>query len=131
MFIFGMLEMTRYIYVEHSVQMIAYEAARAGVVPGATNTDVETRANNLLQATGIRLADVTVTPASINNLTEEVSVNVSCDFSQNSWIPPTFLTNRTISTTISLQHENMAYLQPGDTDLESVIGNNDAEPLDE
>lgn len=131
MFIFSMLELTRYIYVQHTVQMVAYEAARAGVVPGRSFQDVVDRANILLDATGVNTADVTVTPTTINSLTEQVSVNVSCNFADNSWFPPTLMAGRQISTTITLQHENMAYLQPGDTDLASIIGNNDNEPIDE
>ena len=139
MFIFGMMELTRYIYVQHSVQMVAYEAARAGVVPGATRADVVARAEDLLAATGIHVYDppqVEATnpdaaEAEINSLTEAVRVTIDCDFANNSWLPPTFLKGATISSTIELQHENMAYLQPGQTDLEELIGNNDNEPIDE
>ncbi len=131
MFVFGMLELSRFIYVQHSVQMVAYEAARAGIMPGKTASDVQTRASNLMLATGVRNYSINVAPAVINSLTENVAVTITCNFAQNSWVPPTFLTNRVISTTISLQHENMAYLQPGNTDLASIIGNNNNEPIDE
>ena len=131
MFVFGMLELSRYIYVQHSVQMVAYEAARAGVIPGADADDVRARAQNLMQATGVRVYTINVVPPVINNLTESVSVNINCNFSQNSWVPPTYLANNVISSTITLQHENMAYLRPGDTDLGSIIGNNNGEPIDQ
>jgi Flp pilus assembly protein TadG len=131
MFIFGMLELTRYIYMQHSVQMVAYEAARAGVVPGATVSDVQTRAANLMAATGINVYTMNVTPTNINTLTENVSVTIHCNFADNSWVPPFFITSQQMESTISLQHENMAYLQPGDTDLASIIGDNDSEPIDQ
>ncbi len=130
MFVFGMLELSRFIYVQHSVQMVAYEGARAGVTPGATATDVQARVANLMQATGVRVYTMSVSPQVINSLTENVAVTINCNFNDNSWVPPTFLTNRTIDTTISLQHENMAYLRPGDTSLEDIFGNNDDEPTD-
>ncbi|MEO8272136.1 MAG: TadE/TadG family type IV pilus assembly protein [Aureliella sp.] len=130
MFVFGMLELTRFIYVEHSVQMVAYEGARAGVTPGATVADVQTRVANLMQATGVRVYTMSVAPSVINNLTENVAVTINCNFNDNSWVPPTFLTNRSLSTTIMLQHENMAYLRPGDTSLADIFGNNDNEPTD-
>ncbi len=130
MFVFGMLELTRFIYVQHSVQMVAYEGARAGVTPGATADDVRERVDNLMQATGVHVYTVSVAPAVINNLTENVAVTINCNFNDNSWVPPSFLTNRTIVNTISLQHENMAYLRPGDTSLEDIFGNNDNEPTD-
>ncbi len=130
LFVFGMLELSRYKYVQHSVQMVAYESARAGVVPGASVNTVRTRAQNLMQATGVRNYSIVVSPTTINNLTENVSVTISCNFGENSWVPPTYLTNRAIASTITLQHENMAYLRPGDTDLASIIGNNNSEPRD-
>jgi Flp pilus assembly protein TadG len=129
--ILGMLEFSRFIYVQHAVQMVAYEAARVGIVPGASRENVEARAASLLAASGVRVADVFVSPAVINNLTEQVSVNVNCDFANNSWISPSFLASRAINSTITLQHENMAYLRPGDQSLEAIIGNNDNEPIDE
>jgi Flp pilus assembly protein TadG len=131
MFIFGMLELTRYIYMQHSVQMVAYEAARAGVVPGATVSDVQTRAANLMAATGINVYTMNVTPTNINTLTENVSVTIHCNFADNSWVPPFFITSQQLASTITLQHENMAYLQPGDTDLASIIGDNASEPIDQ
>lgn len=130
MFVFAMLELSRFIYVQHSVQMVAYEGARAGVTPGASANDVRTRVANLMQATGVRVYTMNVTPAVINNLTENVAVTINCNFNDNSWVPPSFLTNRTISNTISLQHENMAYLRPGDTSLKDIFGDNDNEPTD-
>lgn len=130
MFVFGMLELTRYIYVGHAVQMVAYESARAGVTPGATVADVQTRCANLMSATGVRNYTMVMNPTVINNLTENVSVTILCNFGENSWVPPTYLTNRIITSTISLQHENMAYLRPGDTSLEDIFGNNDDEPTD-
>ena len=130
MFVFGMLELTRFIYVQHSVQMVAYEGARAGVTPGASADDVRTRVANLMQATGVRVYTMSVSPLVISNLTENVSVTINCNFNDNSWIPPSFLTNRTIACTIALQHENMAYLRPGDTSLADIFGDNDNEPTD-
>lgn len=130
MFVFGMLELTRFIYVQHSVQMVAYEGARAGITPGATADDVQARVADLMQATGVHVYTMNVSPSVISNLTENVAVTINCNFNDNSWVPPTFLTSRTINTTIALQHENMAYLRPGDTSLAEIFGNNDNEPTD-
>ncbi len=131
MFIFGMLEITRFLYVQQSVQMSAYEAARAGVIPGATVEDVQARGDELMAATGVNVYTMNITPAVINSLTESVSVTIDCNFADNSWVPPFFVPASQIASTISLQHENMAYLRPGDTDLASIIGDNDGEPIDQ
>lgn len=130
MFIFGMLEISRYLYVQQSVQMSAYEAARAGVIPGATYADVQARGNELMAATGVDVFTMSITPPVINNLTENVSVTINCNFAANSWVPPFFVPDTEISSTITLQHENMAYLQPGDTNLSDIIGDNEGEPTD-
>ena len=130
MFMFAMLEMTRFIYIEHAVQMCAYEGARAGVTPGAKVADVEQRVQNLMQATGVRVYEMTTEPAEINSLTENVRVTISCNFSDNSWVPSSLFSNRQITSEIALQHENMAYLRPGETSLEEIFGNNDDEPTD-
>lgn len=128
--VFSLLEFSRFAFVRHSVQMVAYEAARTGIVPGATSQIVSDRAQNLLAASGIQVAEVSIEPAVIGNATQEVSVTVSCDFADNSWLPPTFLTGRTITTTVTLEHENKAYLNPDGSDITEVIGDNDDEPID-
>lgn len=130
MLTFAGLEFGRYFYVRHAIQMAAYEGARAGIVPGANHSHVETRTNNLLEAAGIPAATVAVTPLDITPNTREVSVQISCNFNENSWLPPTFLTDKVIEIEIELQHENNAYLDPEDEDLSSIIGDNDDEPID-
>lgn len=131
MFVLGMLELSRYIYIQHSIQMVAYEGARAGVIPGASVSDVQDRVTALMAATGVPAYTVNVSPNAISNTTENVSVTINCSFADNSWVPPFFIPNNAMTSTITLQHENMAYLQPGDTDLASIIGNNDDEPVDQ
>ncbi|MEZ6137719.1 MAG: pilus assembly protein [Pirellulaceae bacterium] len=128
---FTLLEFSRFMFVRHSVEMVAYEAARQGVVPGATADNVNSRAQSLLNASGIKQATVAIQPPVINSLTEEVSVTVSCNFSENSWLPPTFLTGQTLVSTITLEHENKAYLAASGVDVMDVIGDNDDEPIDE
>lgn len=130
MLTFAGLEFGRFFYLQHGVQMVAYEAARAGIVPGADVEDVESRANSLLNAAGIPRATVEVIPDEIDTQTRDVMVRVTCNFNENSWAPPTFLTDKVIVSEIELQHENNAYLDPDDVDLESIIGNNDNEPID-
>lgn len=128
--VFTILEFSRYVFVRHSVQMVAYEAARSGIVPGATAEHVSQRAANLLSASGIMVADVSITPSVIDNATEQVIVTISCAFSENSWLPPTFLTDRVITTSVTLEHENKAYLNQQGVDITEVIGDNEGEPVD-
>lgn len=129
--VFTLLEFSRFVFVKHSVQMVAYEACRVGVIPGATNAHVTNRAQAMLTATGIRNATITVTPPVINSLTEEVTVVVNCNFTENSWLPPTYLTGQTIQSSLTLSHENKAFIQDAAVDITEIVGNNNNEPLDE
>ena len=130
MMIFAGLEFSRYFYLQHGIQMVAYESARAGVIPGATTATVETRVNELLTATGIPNADVDIQPTVITPQTRNVTVTITADYAENSWVPPNFLPNRTLTSSITLQHENNAYLDPEGTDIGTLIGDNDDEPVD-
>lgn len=131
MVVFTLLEFSRFVFVKHSIQMVAYEACRVGVIPGATNQHVTNQAQAMLTATGVRNASVTITPAVINSLTEEVTVTVSCNFTENSWLPPTYLTGQTIQSSLTLGHENKAYMQNANVDITDVVGDNNDEPVDE
>ncbi len=128
---FTLLEFSRFVFVKHSLQMVAYEAARVGVVPGATNEHVEARAKNLLSASGMRNVTLKIDPSEINGSTEKVTVSVNCSFKENSWLPPTFLTSAQIAKSITLEHENKAFIKPSNTNIMELIGDNSQEPVDE
>lgn len=121
-------EFTRFMFARHSVDQAAYEAARVGIVPGKTVAQIRSQAQTFLSAAGIRNATITVTPAVITSATETITLEVQCDFVENSWIPPTFLRNAVINSTITLDHENKAYLSSGQ--VVDQMGNNDEAPHD-
>ena len=120
------IEFTRFMYARHSVDQAAYEAARLGIVPGRTPAEVVARANQILNATGVRNATVTVTPSVFSSSTSTVTVRVRCSYADSSWMKPVFLANTDILSEITLDHENKAYLVPADGN----IGNNNNEPID-
>jgi Flp pilus assembly protein TadG len=125
--LFAGLEFARFMYARHSVEQAAYEAARVGIVPGKTPDDVRAIANHILNATGVRNAAVTVTPAAFDSSTATVTVEVSCSYADNSWLKPFFLENAQMRSNITLDHENKAYLiQAGGN-----MGNNDNAPIDQ
>lgn len=121
-------EFTRFVFARHSVDQAAYEAARVAIIPGKTSTQIRSQAQVFLSAAGIRNATITITPTTFTTSTETVTVDISCRFNDNSWIPPTFLRNATIRSTITLDHENKAYLSTDD--VIDNMGNNDSEPQD-
>ncbi|XZE44889.1 TadE/TadG family type IV pilus assembly protein [Pirellulaceae bacterium SH467] len=121
------VEFSRFMFARHSVDQAAYEGARAGIIPGATSSDVRQVATRILNATGIRKATIQVTPETINDNTAEVEVHIRCNYADSSWMGPLFLGAAVIETRLTLDHENKAYLvkerAPG-------IGDNDHEPID-
>ncbi len=118
-------EFARFMYARHSVEQAAYEAARVGIVPGSTPNDVVARATQILNATGIRNSTITITPNAFSTSTVTVTVDIRCKYSDNSWLKPVFLVNTDMVSSITLDHENKAYLVAAGT-----VGNNDNAPID-
>src|SRR3954462_9404815 len=84
-FEFGWLNVLR-----HTADNAAYEAARAAMVPGATAAEAIAKANSILHVVGARQATVTVTPTSITNETEQVTVAIDIPMKFNGLIVPRF-----------------------------------------
>jgi Flp pilus assembly protein TadG len=122
----GGLEFSRFMYARHSVEQAAYEAARVGIVPGKTPADVRAKVSQILNATGVRNATITVTPSTFDSSTATVSVSVRCSYADNSWLKPMFLDKTDLYAEITLDHENKAYLVTAGGN----IGNNDNAPID-
>lgn len=127
--IFACFELARYVYVRQALEQTAYDACREGIIRGANSGDVVDRANVLLAAYGVNVAGVNVTPAVIDEQTMEVSVTINCNFADNTWVIPEFVTSGELTTSITLDHENRAFLTPEDSTDSSDLNNND-EPLD-
>ncbi len=121
------IEFTRFMYARHSVDQAAYEAARIGIIPGKSPDDVRERAQQILGATGIRNAVVTVSPSVFNDQTGTVTVSIQAPFAASSWLRPLFLATSDLVSSITLDHENQAYLTNATGDN---IGDNDNEPID-
>jgi Flp pilus assembly protein TadG len=122
------IEFSRFMYARHAVDQAAYEAARRAILPGATTADAVDTATSILAATGIRNATIQVSPESITSSTETVTVTIRSNFADNTWMGPMFLGCAILDSSLTLDHENKAFLvkarNPG-------IGDNDHEPIDE
>jgi Flp pilus assembly protein TadG len=122
------IEFARFMYARHSVDQAAYEAARMGIVPGATPTQVRATAQRVLNATGIRNATITVDPPAFTSSTSTVTVNIRCAYADNSWMGPLFLGDTDLVSNMTLDHENKAFLV---TARNPSMGDNSDEPVDE
>lgn len=126
---FGLFEFSRFLFVRQAVDQAAYEAARVGVVPGANEATIRSRAESLLSAAGVLSAEIQITPAVIDEQTREVTVEINCNFSDNSFMPSQFLGDGVIRSRTTLDHENQAFLIPEDAAAAATLNQND-EPQD-
>ncbi len=110
--IFGLIEFSRVSTIRHSVDNAAYEAARVGIIPGATNTDVHDAASQSLSDTGLIPSMVTVSPFPLNDDSTEVTVTVVVDVAQNSWVEPVFTRNLSLTGEATLGTERYRGFNP-------------------
>ncbi|MEZ6133045.1 MAG: pilus assembly protein [Planctomycetaceae bacterium] len=95
---FAGLEMTSLNLMRHSAGNATYEAARKGIVPGATAAEVEAEARRLLDLIGASNS-VNVTVQDDGN---RVTVSVSIPVDQNSWGLSRFSSGMTIAKSCTL-----------------------------
>lgn len=127
--IFASIELARYMFVRQAIDQAAYEAARTGVIAGATAGEVRTKAVQLLAAQGIVVSSINITPAVFTPTTTEIAVEITCNYAANTWVPPSFLPGTNIVTRTVLDHENQAYLVPAAAAANAAAIDN-PEPLD-
>ena len=94
-FVMASFEMARMHMVRHTVDNAVYEGTRRGLVLGATSSDVTTKVNSILMAGGVR------NPTTTSTITDDaVTVSTTVPMNSNSWVPPVFFNNKTISVSL-------------------------------
>ena len=88
--VFASMEFAGMNVMRHTVDNAAYEAARHGIVPGATTADVVDEATSIMNAVGASNISVAVVPNTITNDTREITVTVTVPVAGNGWISPIF-----------------------------------------
>lgn len=111
--LFGIIEFSRVMQLQHTLRLAAFEGARAGVTLDATTTDVQNRAQTLLNAVYIPNAQITVSPNPLGYTSSTVTVTVSADPAQNAWLTWFVTGGNPISSTITLDREVLAVSHPG------------------
>lgn len=99
-FEFGWLNVLR-----HTADNAAYEGARAAMVPGATAADAKAKAKSLLGVVGARGAKITITPATVDIDTKEVTVEVDVPMKRNGLIVPRFSSKTRLHSVSTLRTE--------------------------
>jgi Flp pilus assembly protein TadG len=99
-FEFGWLNVMR-----HTADNAAYEAARHAMVPGATAAEATDKAKSILGVLGTRGAKITVTPRTITEDTDQVTVAIDVPVSSNALIVPRFTGGKSLRSTSTMRTE--------------------------
>ncbi len=110
LFFTGMIEISRVLLLQHSVDTAAYEGARCAMVPGSTKDEAVAAANALLTAAKLKSAIITVQPDPISETTALINVRIELPVSANSWITPFWFRGSVISE-VTLITERPAVVQ--------------------
>jgi Flp pilus assembly protein TadG len=108
--VFGMIEFGRMIMVQQVITNASREGARMGVLDGATTASVQAAVQNYLQGASVQGAQVTVNPdpPSSAGYGAPVTISVSVNFNQVSWLPsPMFLGGQALSATSVMRRETV------------------------
>ena len=107
--VIGMIEFVRMSNVRHAADNAAYEAARHVIVPGASSQEALQKAQDLLARAGVNVSDITISPGTINDSTDQIHVNVSIPLRDNSWLPPALTKDYVITRNCTLMTERYRY----------------------
>lgn len=101
----GAFEFSRLNMIRNTASNAAYEAARLAMVPGATADEATAEAGRILSVLGTKNATITINPATLTELTDEISVDISIPFADNAFMLPYFVGNMTILAKSTLKTE--------------------------
>ena len=106
LFTFAGIEFARANQLRNTAENAAYEGARRGIVPGATASECETAAQDMLDLVGVPSATVTVQPDPFLDTTDEVTVTVQIPMTAaNGYMTPGFFLGKTLTASITVQRE--------------------------
>ncbi|MEM8946422.1 MAG: TadE family protein [Planctomycetota bacterium] len=100
-------EFSRLNVIRHTADNAAYEAARIGMVPGATAAEAVAEANRIMNITGARGTRVTVNPANLGPDTTQITVTVDVPMDQNGIVTPAFTSGQTMTSQATLRAERV------------------------
>jgi len=104
--VFGAFEFSRANMLRNSIENAAFEGVRRGIIPGATASEAQTAAQDLLDILRINDSAITISPATIDDNTESVTVTVSAPMTMaNHYVMPKFFLGKTLTASITLPCE--------------------------
>jgi len=105
LFFFAGFEFCRVAMIRHTADNAVYEAARRGIIPGATSGEVRAEAERVLSTIGLSQYTLDVQPRTITDDTESVTVQVQIPVEPNSYVPARFFVGQEISRELTMRCE--------------------------
>lgn len=104
---FASMEFCRVAMIRHTADNAVYEGCRVGIIPGATNAEVQSETQLILNSLALTNVGITVTPATIDKTTDEVTVRVVVPLDDNSFVPNQFVAGRSVTRELTLRREGI------------------------
>ena len=107
MLLLGTIETCTMIFMQQSLEIAAYESARAAIVPGSDDFDITQATTDILTARRIKNGTVVVTPANFQGAAygSFISVEVSAPCNSNSVFALSFYGSKTLKGTVEMMKE--------------------------
>jgi Flp pilus assembly protein TadG len=105
--VFGAIEACSMIYMQQTVQTVAYETARFAVTPRSTSAAALSRGQQVLSDRGIQGAAIRLNPSDLTTADRgtNVVVNVSVPFGQNRVMRRYFFGDRQLEANVTMLRE--------------------------
>jgi Flp pilus assembly protein TadG len=104
---FASMEFCRVAMIRHTADNAVYEGCRVGIIPGATNAEVQAETQLILNSLALTNVGISVTPAVIDKDTDEVTVRVVVPLDDNSFVPNQFVAGRSVTRELTLRREGI------------------------
>jgi len=101
LFFFASIEFGRVYMIRQTLQNSAYEAARLGLVPGTSDETIRKAANSMMGAVSVKKPRVSVVQDD-----QTVTVSVSVDVNDQSWLAPVFFNGKQLNSTLTLNKDS-------------------------
>jgi Flp pilus assembly protein TadG len=105
LFTFFAFEFSRVTFLRRAMDEAAYTAAREIKVPGATTAEAIAKVDEILQTVGANSYTVTVTPTTITDNTEFVTVSITAMIQDNVVLTSQFFQGRSLTASAKLKTE--------------------------
>lgn len=105
--LFGCYEMARANLMKHAAESAAYEGARVGIIPGATQEEVRAATEFVMTSVGVGTFTVDVQNTVSEDEIERVTVDVAVPFNENFRLGTFFIDDPTFRGQCTLKRETL------------------------